>query len=96
MEKSNLDIEPYTISEALVAINKDLKLKYKREIKIEHLYNLIYNTVKPKLIRKRDGGVTNGARVLIQYNEIVKVYEHIIASNNRRYTVNGRKKKLAA
>jgi hypothetical protein len=92
MEKSNLEIEPYTISEALTAINKDLKLKYKREIKIEHLYNLIYNKVKPELIRKRDGGETHGQRVLIQYNEIVKIYEHIIESNKTRYSTNGRKR----
>lgn len=92
MEKSNLEIEPYTISEALTAINKDLKLNFKREIKIEHLYNLIYNTVKPNLIRKRDGGVTHGQRVLIQYNEIVKIYDHIVLSNKTRYTTNGRKR----
>ncbi len=92
MKKSNLEIEPYTISEALTAINKDLKLNFKREIKIEHLYNLIYNKVKPDLIRKRDGGVTHGARVLIQYNEIVKIYDHIVLSNKTRYETNGRKR----
>ncbi|HOS56901.1 MAG TPA: hypothetical protein PK385_12695 [Spirochaetota bacterium] len=92
MEKSTLEIEPYTISEALDAINKDLKLNFKREIKIEHLYNLIYNTVKPNLIRKRDGGQTHGQRVLIQYNEIVKIYEHIVKSNKNRYSTNGRKR----
>lgn len=92
MEKSNLDIEPYTITEALTAINKDLKLNFKREIKIEHLYNLIYNKVKPDLIRKRDGGQTHGQRVLIQYNEIVKIYDHIVLSNKTRYETNGRKR----
>jgi hypothetical protein len=88
MEKSNLDIEPYTISEALTALNKALPKKIKKG----HLFNLIYNKVKPELIRKRDGGVTHGQRVLIQYNEIVKIYDHIILSNKTRYSTNGRKR----
>lgn len=88
MEKTDLDVEPYTISEALAAINKHLD----RKIKIEHLYNLIYNKIKPALIRKRDGGDSKGARVLIKHNEVVKVYNHIIESNKIRYRTNGRKR----
>lgn len=91
MEKTDLDVEPYTISEALAAINKHLD----RKIKIEHLYNLIYNKVKPDLIRKRDGGDSKGARVLIKHNEVVKVYNHIIESNQIRYSTNGRKRVAA-
>ncbi len=91
MTKSDLEIQPYTISKALDVLNKHLT----REIQIEHLYNLIYNKVKPELIRKRDGGVTNGARVLIRYNEIVKIYDHIISSNEIRYKTNGRKRTAA-
>jgi len=88
MEKSNLEIEPYTITEALAALNKALPKKIKKE----HLYNLIYNKVKPDLIRKRDGFNTHGARVMIQYNEIVKIYDHVILSNKIRYSTNGRKR----
>lgn len=91
MERTDLDVSPYTISEALVALNKHLD----RKIKIEHLYNLIYNKVKPSLIRKRDGGDSKGARVLIKHNEIVKIYDHIIESNKVRYSTNGRKKATA-
>lgn len=82
MEKSNLEIDPYTLQEALTALNKSLPKK----IGMGHLYNLIYNKVKPELISNK------GRFILIQYNEIVKVYDHIILSNKIKYATNGRKK----
>lgn len=85
MEKSNLKIEPYTISEALTALNKELPKK----IKIGHLYNVIYNKVKPNLIRKRNGNKINGVKVLIEYNDIVNVYDYIILSRKIKYSTNG-------
>jgi hypothetical protein len=94
MEKIN-SVKTYTISDALDVLNDSLLTNKKKEIGLEHFYNLIYNKVKPNLIRKRDGGVTNGKRVLINHNEVVKVYDHIISSNKKRYSTNGRKK-LAA
>ncbi len=92
MTKSDLEIKPYTIIKALDVLNESLLINKKKEIQLEHFYNLIYNKVKPDLIRKRDGGVTNGARVLIKHNEIVKIYDHIILSNSIRYSTNGRKR----
>jgi len=83
MEKSNLEIEPYFLPEALTALNKNLSKK----IKINHLYNVIYNKLKPPLI------YVKGKRVMIQYNTIVDIYNHINESNRVRYSTNGRKRK---
>lgn len=83
MEKSNLEIEPFFLPEALALLNKNLEKK----IRINHLYNVIYNKLKPELI------YVKGRRVMIQYNEIVKIYDHIKESNRIRYSTNGRKKK---
>lgn len=95
MTETYLEINPYTIIKALDVLNESLLTNKKKEIQLEHFYNLIYNKVRPKLIRKRDGGVTNGARVLIEHNEVVKIYNHIITSNEIRYKTNGRKKLTA-
>ena len=83
MEKSNLEIEPFFLPEALALLNKSLEKK----IRINHLYNVIYNKLKPELI------YVKGRRVMIQYNEIVNIYNYIKESNRIRYSTNGRKKK---
>ncbi len=83
MEKSNLEIEPFFLPEALALLNKNLEKK----IRINHLYNVIYNKLKPELI------YVKGRRVMIQYNEIVNIYNYIKESNRIRYSTNGRKKK---
>jgi len=83
MEKSNLEIEPFFLPEALALLNKNLEKK----IRINHLYNVIYNKLKPELI------YVKGRHVMIQYNEIVNIYNYIKESNRIRYSTNGRKKK---
>ena len=71
MVKSDLNIEPYTLNEALICINTELKKIKRREIKKRTLYDLIYNVVKIERLNKHK------CAVLISYNSIVDIYNHI-------------------
>lgn len=79
MLKSDLQIEPYTLNEALICLNKELKKVNRNEIKLRTFYNLIYNKVKIKTINKPK------KPVLIDYNSIVDLYSHI---TTKRYPSN--------
>jgi hypothetical protein len=87
MLKSDLTIEPYTLKEALECLNKELNKNFKKKICINHLYNLIYTKCKIPTINIK------GKPIMIEYNSIVDLYNHIKDSNIRRYSVNGRKRK---
>jgi hypothetical protein len=79
MLKSDLPIEPYTIAEALVCINAELKSKGRHKIGSSHFNNLIYNIVKVERIKVKKKPVS------IHYNSIVDIYNHI---NTKRYPKN--------
>lgn len=87
MLKSELIIEPYTLKEALECLNKQLKKDFKKTICINHLYNIIYTKLKVPTIN------VPRKPIMIDYNSIVDIYNHIKDSNIRRYSVNGRKSK---
>lgn len=79
MLKSDLDIAPYTIEEALLCINKELKANGRHKIGSSHFNNLIYNIVKVERIKVKKKPVS------IHYNSIVDIYNHI---NTKRYPKN--------
>lgn len=79
MQKSDLQIEPYTLNEALICLNKELKKVNRNEIKLRTFYNLIYTKVKIKTINKPKHPV------LIEYNSIVDLYNYKIT---KRYPSN--------
>jgi len=84
MLKSDLEIEPYTIKEALLCINKELKSIKRRPIGKGHLWNLVSNIVKPERIKIK------GKPHLLPYNSIVDIFNYVTI---KRYPVN-RKSRL--
>ena len=71
MLKSDLEIEPYTIYEALTSINKELKLLKRKPLVMGTFYNLI-SSLEVKRFK-----LNNKKESFIEYNSIVDVYNHI-------------------
>jgi len=71
MLKSDLDIEAYTMAEAVLCLNKELKIVKRRPIKIGHFYNLVYNIVKVETTGKKR------KTVKMQYNCIVDIFQYM-------------------
>lgn len=71
MLKSELEIEPYTISEALVCINNELKSIKRNRIELGHFNNLVYNKVKISTVKVK------GRPVTVQYNSIVDIFNYV-------------------
>lgn len=79
MQKSDLQIEPYTLNEALICLNKELKKVNRKQIKIRTLYDYIYNKFKIETINKPKNPT------LIEYNNIVELFTQI---TTKRYPKN--------
>jgi len=79
MQKSDLQIEPYTINEALFCINKELKAIKRKELKLTYFYKLIYVYAKVPTIN------VPKKPILLEYNSIVDIYTHI---TTKRYPAN--------
>ncbi len=89
MQKSDLQIEPYTINEALICINKELKLIKRKPVSLDRLRKLIYNIVKCDKIKVK------GSYSKFDYNSLVDVYNYI---TTKHYPANRKSRtyKLAA
>lgn len=79
MTKTDLQIEPYTINEALFCLNKELKKIKRKELSKNYFYNLIYNHVKVSVINLPK------KPVMLHYNSIVDIYTYI---TTKRYPKN--------
>lgn len=71
MLKSDLQIEPYTLNEALICLNKELKKINRTQLKLQSFRDLVYTKVKVTIIKKPKLGA------LIEYNSIVDIYNYM-------------------
>ena len=85
MLKSDLQIEPYTLNEALICLNKELKFIGRNKISEVRFRVLVYNKVKIETKKVK------GLPVTIEYNSIVDVFNYM---TTKRYPSNRKSRKI--